>query len=383
MSNSMGSAEAQLRRGQERLAAANNNPSQLGSALQALHGAFEKRLRALLVLRLPEMSAEIRKMTWLDLANLASEQFGWSSSDRDLVLTANTHRNSYAHDDEFNWSRQGVTSYEALIRTLWVTGSRTGPSYGSGSTASTQASHGNDFFKPPPVDDAWETSRSSGSKTTSAPRTTSSTASATRTAPAPPRPAASRPSAPARSYSSPAGQRPWYRSTGFYWFAFVFLLPVWVVMILTDRRQGGLAKSFAMLVVLCYGGACFYLIAMFQMLDFPTLSGAPTPARVSTAVPARNAPPPGNPDPSGQEAGEEAAPAPPGGCALVWAAYPGEELVNKNRSMVWNEIVSQQVRGSGMEARDFYQAVVDHNPTLADDGYEFKRGKTYLLPRCE
>ena len=42
-----------------------------------------------------------------------------------------------------------------------------------------------------------------------------------------------------------------------------------------------------------------------------------------------------------------------------------------------------KVNGSGMTARQFYDQVIEHNPDLVRDGYEFKEGKTYLLPACE
>lgn len=54
-----------------------------------------------------------------------------------------------------------------------------------------------------------------------------------------------------------------------------------------------------------------------------------------------------------------------------------------NRSMVWEEIMVHQVSGSGMTHREFFDLVVEHNPDLIRDGYEFKRGKTYLLPECQ
>jgi hypothetical protein len=51
--------------------------------------------------------------------------------------------------------------------------------------------------------------------------------------------------------------------------------------------------------------------------------------------------------------------------------------------MVWEEIVMTQVKGSGMTERQFYNSVVEHNPDLVKDGYEFKTGKPYLLPECQ
>jgi hypothetical protein len=50
--------------------------------------------------------------------------------------------------------------------------------------------------------------------------------------------------------------------------------------------------------------------------------------------------------------------------------------------MVWFEIVMSQVEGSGMTARQFFDQVVERNPALARDGYEFKKDKLYLLPQC-
>jgi hypothetical protein len=70
-------------------------------------------------------------------------------------------------------------------------------------------------------------------------------------------------------------------------------------------------------------------------------------------------------------------------CVIVWVEYTSEKLAAKNRSMVWEEIVMDQVRGSGMTDRQFYDQVVERNPQLKADGYEFKKGKTYLLPECE
>lgn len=70
-------------------------------------------------------------------------------------------------------------------------------------------------------------------------------------------------------------------------------------------------------------------------------------------------------------------------CTIVWVEHPSDRLAARNRSMVWEDLVKEQVRGSGMTNRQFYDQVVERNPHLAADGYEFKRGKTYLLPECE
>jgi hypothetical protein len=70
-------------------------------------------------------------------------------------------------------------------------------------------------------------------------------------------------------------------------------------------------------------------------------------------------------------------------CNIVWAEYKRGNLGGKNRSMVWDEIVAEQVRGSGMTAREFYELVTERNPELVSDGYEFKKGKIYTLPECQ
>ena len=69
-------------------------------------------------------------------------------------------------------------------------------------------------------------------------------------------------------------------------------------------------------------------------------------------------------------------------CTLVWVEYEGD-LGRKNRAMVWEQIVVSQVKGSSMTHRQFFDLVVEHNPELVADDYEFKAGKTYLLPECE
>ena len=44
---------------------------------------------------------------------------------------------------------------------------------------------------------------------------------------------------------------------------------------------------------------------------------------------------------------------------------------------------SDEVKASGMTPGKFYDLVVEHNPQLVEDDYEFKKGKTYLLPECQ
>ena len=70
-------------------------------------------------------------------------------------------------------------------------------------------------------------------------------------------------------------------------------------------------------------------------------------------------------------------------CEIVWVEQTSDKLAGKNRSMVWIDTVQEKVEGSGMTSSQFYQFVVDHNPHLVTDGYEFKAGKSYSLPECQ
>jgi hypothetical protein len=70
-------------------------------------------------------------------------------------------------------------------------------------------------------------------------------------------------------------------------------------------------------------------------------------------------------------------------CTIVWVEHPQDNLARKSRSRVWEEIVKFKVDGSGMTHNEFYDLVAEHNPELVADDYEFKKGKTYLLPECQ
>ena len=70
-------------------------------------------------------------------------------------------------------------------------------------------------------------------------------------------------------------------------------------------------------------------------------------------------------------------------CVIVWVQHQPDDLGRKSRSKVWEQIVSDEVKASGMTPRKFYDLVAEHNPQLVEDDYEFKKGKTYLLPECQ
>lgn len=70
-------------------------------------------------------------------------------------------------------------------------------------------------------------------------------------------------------------------------------------------------------------------------------------------------------------------------CVIVWVLHQPDDLGKKTRSKVWEQIVSDEVKDSGMTPQKFYDLVGKHNPQLVEDDYEFKKGKKYLLPECQ
>ena len=103
---------------------------------------------------------------------------------------------------------------------------------------------------------------------------------------------------------------------------------------------------------------------------------------VLTRIPQTTVSPPINDVPSGTTTATPIRPTDVA-CTIVWVEHPQDNLARKSRSRVWEEIVKFKVDGSGMTPREFYDSVVEHNPELVADDYEFKKGKTYLLPECQ
>ena len=183
-------------------------------------------------------------------------------------------------------------------------------------------------------------------------------------------------------------QKPWYRSTAFLVLTFFLLPPVWALLIITDRSQDGPVTIFAyavlFLIFLCGVGVVSSSVffadtfsQIFAQLNLPLVS---TTVPQTTASPAITAVPSGTipvtPIPPTALADTDAV------CTIVWVEHP-EDLARKSRSRVWEDIVKFKVEGSGMTPREFYDLVVEHNPELEADDYEFKEGKTYLLPECQ
>lgn len=184
-------------------------------------------------------------------------------------------------------------------------------------------------------------------------------------------------------------QKPWYRSTVFLILTFFLLPPVWALLIITDRSQGGPVTIFAytvlVLVFLCGIGVVSSslfladtLSEIFAQLNIPLVSTRIPPTTVSptlTDIPASIAT--ASPHSPTVVANTDTV------CTIVWVEHPQDDLARKSRSKVWEEIVKFQVEGSGMTPGEFYDLVVEHNPELEADDYEFMKGKKYLLPECQ
>ena len=192
---------------------------------------------------------------------------------------------------------------------------------------------------------------------------------------------------PQTPYSSTSPQR-WYRSTVFLVLTFFLLPPVWAILIITDRNQGGPVTIFAyavlLLVFLCGIGAVSSSVFLadtfseiFNQLNIPLVSTTIPPTGVSpaiTAVPSESST--ATPIPPTVVAATEAI------CTVVWVEHP-QDLGRKTRARVYEELVSDRVKNAGMTPREFYDQVVEHNPVLEADDYEFKSGITYVLPQCQ
>lgn len=353
------SAGEKLRGAQERLASGTTDVDKLSIALLKLHGALEDRLRELLAAKLPLERNEIydtKEFNWPQIVDYARVHLGMAYADSSEIMRINGFaRNPTAHGTTLKITREEVMHYEALVRAVWNTGSRSGTPL-------------------PPY------KTSSG---TAQPRTSSSSQSRP-SAPPQPRASSLTPSVP-KTYHPVA--RPWYRSTGCLVFLFLFALPVWAVMMFTDRKQGGLAKLFALLCFVVYLVGGFALLSVIVdvpflqdlALEVPSFETPPLVATITAQVRTQT---PGTNRPQAAPLAATNAPASPAaGCQVIWEAYEGD-LGGKNRSMVWNEVVGEAVKAEGLAWPEFSSLVVEKNPALVADGYEFKAGKEYLLPVC-
>ena len=334
---------AKLREGLQILSEASNEDQyKLNAALIKLHSALEDFVRIGVAQKAPHLRGaveDVKQTTWNDLIAYGKQYLGFSERDARIISVVNRQRQDVADGNNYPGSRDELAEYGAFVE-RWCNSGKAlaGDSRPNQSIESADASQ----------------------------------------LPAMPRPA----------YSTDS-HKPWYRSTVFLVLTFFLLPPVWALLIITDRSQVGPVTIFAyavlVLTFLCGIGFVSSSVFMadtlseiFTQLNIPlvfTTVSPTTGSPVMTDVPSGAIP--GTPIPPTVVTDTDA------GCTIVWVEHPQGNLARKSRSRVWDEIVRFNVEGSGMTPRQFYDLVVEHNPELEADDYEFKEGKTYLLPECQ
>ena len=145
---------------------------------------------------------------------------------------------------------------------------------------------------------------------------------------------------------APESRMPWYAST-------------WVIV----------AGSAIFIVIFCIIGFIPYAETFMDSMQRPFRRPSLTATPVDTPRVAVS------PSPTSVDTVPE--------CVIVWVPHQPDDLGRKSRSKVWEQFVSDEVKATGMTPRKFYDLVAEHNPQLVEDDYEFKKGKTYLLPECQ
>ena len=330
--------QSKLREGLQILSQASSEDGyQLGVALLKLHAALEDYFRLEIAKRAPSLRMEVddpKKTSWNELIRYGKQYLRLTEEDARIIVEANRQRMSVAHGGNYEKNRQELVKYAGFVERWCNQGkpvsSEPRPRFGTILRPS---------YQPPP----------------------------------PPPPTAPR-----------SGRTPWYRSRPFFFLIFFLLPPLWAVLILTERRQTGWIKLIAggllslevfIVLFLLNPASTLFPNSLRRINDqivspFPSLTASGTPEDappqsttpiLSTVTPLSNT--------------NE-------GCTVVWVEVSSDKLAGKNPAMVWAEIVLPQVNGSGMTSRQFYDQVLERNPELVRDGYEFKKGKTYWLPTC-
>ena len=334
---------AKLREGLQILSEAlGEEKYQLNAALIKLHSALEEFVRIAVAQKAPHLRdivEDLRQTTWNELIAYGTRYLGFSESDARIIADANRQYQDVVNGNNYPGSREELAAYGAFVE-RWC--------------SSGQAPAGDS--RPEQEGDV---------------------------------PYASQPPAlPQTPYSS-TPDRPWYRSTTFLILTFFLLPPVWALLIITDRSQRETVVIFAyavlVLTFLCGIGVVSSSVfladtfsGIFAQLNIPLVPTKIPPTTVSPAITAAPSRPISmTPTPPTVVAATDSV------CTIVWVEHPQDNLAHKSRSWVWEEIVKLKVEGSGMTTREFYDLVVEHNPELEADDYEFMEGKTYLLPECQ
>jgi len=334
---------AKLREGLQILSEASREEKyKLNAALIKLHSALEDFVRIAVAQRAPHLRDKVEAVeqtAWNELIAYGKQYLGFSESDARIIRAANRQRQDVAHGNNYPGSRDELAEYGAFVE-RWCNSSQA-------LTGGSQSIPEGEVFD------------------------------------------ASQPPAMPQTPYSTSPHQPWYRSTVFLVLTFFLLPPVWALLIITDRSQGGPVTIFAytvlVLIFICGIGAVSSSVFMadtlseiFTQLNIPLVSTTIPQTTVSPAI--TDVPSgaiPVTPIPPAVVAETDAV------CTIVWVEYTQGSLARKTRSWVWEEIVKFKVEGSGMTPREFYELVVEHNPVLEADDYEFKEGKTYLLPECQ
>ena len=330
-----------------------DDTDRMGLVLIKLHGAMEDFVRLEVgekASQLRETVEDARLTNWKSLLDYAKTYLGFTEEDCRIITDANIQRQKVAHGGNYDGRLADLKRYARFVQ-KWCKRASVPP--GGDDWGKEQII---ELHRPVPQPTYQPTYQ-------------------------PVHQPVSQP-APAETF-----HRPWYRSTLFLFVTFFLLPPLWTILILTDRSRGCLLRSFAALLMVLQLSICALVILPFSgtysqvVQDFwQQLNASPGPTRIVATVPAETWPAfSASPLPVTPESATGENPT----CNIVWVEGPADKLAGKNRSMVWLEIVQDRVRGSGMTSTQFYQFVVDHNPQLVEDGYEFKKGKTYSLPECQ
>lgn len=320
----------------------------LAHALNAYHGALEDHFRAALATKLQDSDREnilnLKETSWKDLLQFGKKLLNLSQNEADQIWEANYYRNEQsAHGDKFAWEEVKLRQYIKLVE-KWC-------------SKEFDLLHDQLPYHEPKT-------QSPVPKPPQKPKTTVPSYV---------------PKPPTQGFVDPT---PWYREIWFLWLMFLFVNPIWALIIIKEKDGNGCLKVvawFSLISSVIYFFAFFYLRdkylspeGSFNLDEFPIISSTETKEPNNYLATSDNAPEPTN-----------TAHISIGTCELTWEEYRESDLSNMNRSMVWEKIVYQRVRESGMTAREFYNLVLIHNSSLAADGYVFKKDKIYFLPRCE
>ena len=328
----------------------------LNAALIKIHGALEDFIRLEVAERAPHLRPAVqdpRQTNWKSLLDYGTTYLAFTKSDRDTINDANQHRQKVAHGGNYEKKIADLKRYARFVQ-KWLQRATVSPG-----------------------EDEWGKQQVIKYQRPDVPKYEPEA-----------RPAYQPPPTPVYEPERPGvadRPTPWYRSTLFLFIIFFLFPPLWAMLILTDRRHGCLPRAVAAFIVSAILVTCMALVfpSSRYSVAIERILGLIDPTPQPTLVPIQDfAPPTLDASPPSLQPATPTSES-PSACNLMWVEYTASDLGGMNRSMVWEQVVSGQVEGSGMTASEFNRFVLEQNPHLVTDGYEFKSGKTYLLPECQ